>query len=138
MKIILWIILIILETVSVIFLETITFDVLIDKKIFIDREMIPHYYQDITLIFRFIIVVTIYFILNIAFVRNLKWYIATVCFYIAGLVISVLWSNYFINFWQMTAFVVLVVIVDIIPFIIFYSIPFMKEGRRINNTTKCP
>lgn len=94
--------------------------------------MIPNYYQDITLGFRLLVVMLIFLISNIAFVRSQKWHFANVSFYIAGLMISVLWDNYFINFSEITPFILLVIVLDLIPFIILYSFPFMREGRRIS------
>lgn len=132
MKIALWLLLIILETISIVFLQYTTFHIFVDKNILVNHEMIPSYYQDITLLFRFLASILIFVFSNIFFVRKYEWHFISVAFFILCLTISTLWSNFFTYFIKMSSFTILIIILNSIPFLMIYSFSFMREGRRID------
>ena len=130
MKKITWILLIVFETIAIPAIRLIFQKGLISNFSFLKSEMFQkNNREDIIAVILLIIIVPLYLLLNIIFVRNIKQHFFLIVLYSLSFYIIPYTELYFLFLLEHTILCLMMVLIDLIPFLIMYSITDIKQIR---------
>jgi hypothetical protein len=122
--------LIVFETITIPAIQLIFLKDLTSKFAFFKSEMFQNMnHEDIIAVILLIALVPTYFVLNVLFVRNIKHHFFLIAFYSISFYIIPYLDLYFSNFLEHTVLCLIMVTIDLIPFLIMYSITDIKQIR---------
>jgi hypothetical protein len=126
----LFFVLVMSETILIPIMELKLSHILREKVFFFTPDMFHHtIYQDVLFVLLWGLVIIMYFVLSLFYIRNILHHSIAIALYSSLLYIVSYRFMYTMYFWEHTILFTSVTLLTLIPFILFYNLSFMNEVR---------